>query len=189
MYREVTSEQSSVRERVGYDEVFPLGHELEEGFCWSSERETLVQSSNEEVESRVGEDEVVSEGEDEDDKGEGGRKSDNDENIGEEEVLESNSGSLGDDHPFILPKKWMVNNFLLTILDKVFKTLYGRYQILDSIPIHLPRKFERCYSVKTADVDMYDAMFAARLRLPLTAFHFQLANFLGLSVSQIAPNA
>ena len=36
---------------------------------------------------------------------------------------------------------------------------------------------------------MYDAMFAARLRLPLTALHCQLANFLGLSVSQIAPNA
>ena len=36
---------------------------------------------------------------------------------------------------------------------------------------------------------MYDAMFTARLRLPLTALHRQLANFLGLSISQIAPNA
>ena len=36
---------------------------------------------------------------------------------------------------------------------------------------------------------MYDAMFVAGLRLPLTALHRQLVDFLGLSVSQIAPNA
>ena len=36
---------------------------------------------------------------------------------------------------------------------------------------------------------MYDAMFAAGLRLPLTALHRQFANFLGLSDSQIALNA
>ena len=34
-----------------------------------------------------------------------------------------------------------------------------------------------------------DAMFAAGLRLPLIELHRQLANYLGLSVSQIAPNA
>ena len=67
--------------------------------------------------------------------------------------------------------------------DKVFKTLPN------DIPIRLPGEFEKCYLGKTADVGMYDAMFAARLRLPLTALHHQLANFLGLSVSQIAPNA
>ena len=36
---------------------------------------------------------------------------------------------------------------------------------------------------------MYDAMFAVGLRLPLTELYRQLANYLGLSVSQIAPNA
>ena len=36
---------------------------------------------------------------------------------------------------------------------------------------------------------MYDAMFAAGLRLPLTALHRQLVDYLGLSVSQIALNA
>ena len=39
------------------------------------------------------------------------------------------------------------------------------------------------------DVGMYDAVYAMGLRLPLTTLHCQLANFLGLSVSQIAPNA
>ena len=141
------------------------------------------------MESHGGEDEVVSEGENEDDDGEGGRESDKDENIGEEEVLESTSGSPGDDRPFILPKKWIVNDFLPTMSDKVFKTLRGCYQIPNNIPIHLPGKFERCFSRKTTDDSMYDAMFAIGLRLPLTALHHQLANFLGLSVSQIAPNA
>ena len=141
------------------------------------------------MESHGGEDEVVSEGENEDDDGERGRESDEDENIGEEEVLESTSGSPGDDRPFILPKKWIVNDFLPTMSDKVFKTLRGCYQIPNNIPIHLPGKFERCFSRKTTDDSMYDAMFATGLRLPLTALHHQLANFLGLSVSQIAPNA
>ena len=141
------------------------------------------------MESHGGEDEVVSEGENEDDDGEGGRESDKDENIGEEEVLESTSGSPGDDRPFILPKKWIVNDFLPTMSNKVFKTLRGCYQIPNNIPIHLPGKFERCFSRKTTDDSMYDAMFATGLRLPLTALHHQLANFLGLSVSQIAPNA
>ena len=36
---------------------------------------------------------------------------------------------------------------------------------------------------------MYNDMFAAGLRLPLTALHRQLVDFLGLSVSQITPNA
>ena len=36
---------------------------------------------------------------------------------------------------------------------------------------------------------MYDAMFAVGLRLPLTELYRQLANYLGLFVSQIAPNA
>ena len=73
--------------------------------------------------------------------------------------------------------------------DRVFKDLRSRYQISNYIPIRLTRKDERCYLGKTADFGMYDAMFAAGLRLPLMALHRQLADFLGLSVSQISPNA
>lgn len=73
--------------------------------------------------------------------------------------------------------------------DRIFKELRSRYQIPDHIPIRLPKENERCYSRRTADVGMYDAMFAAGLRLPLTALHRQLVDFLGLSVSQIALNA
>ena len=70
----------------------------------------------------------------------------------------------------------------------IFKNLRNRYQIPDNIPICLPGKFEKCYSWKTVDVGMYDTMFMAGLRLPLMALHRQLAIFLGLSVSHIAPN-
>ena len=105
--------------------------------------------------------------------------------------MEGSSRSPGDGYtrPFILPKIWTVNDFKPTMSANVFKNLLDHYQIPDHIPIHLPRKFEKCYSGKTADIGMYDAMFAAGLRLPLTALHRQLANFLGLFVSQIAPNA
>ena len=39
---------------------------------------------------------------------------------------------------------------------------------------------------RIANIGMYNAMFPARLRLPLTELHCQLANYLGLSVSQLA---
>ena len=73
--------------------------------------------------------------------------------------------------------------------DKIFKELRVRYQIPENIPIYLPKENEKCYTGRTADMGMYDAMFAAGLKLPLMALHRQLVDYLGLSVSQIAPNA
>ena len=73
--------------------------------------------------------------------------------------------------------------------DKFFSELCVRYQIPEHIPIHLPYENEMCYTGRTSDVGMYDAMFTAGLRLPLTALHRQLVDYLGLFVSQIAPNA
>lgn len=72
---------------------------------------------------------------------------------------------------------------------KVFNKLRDRFQILENIPLRLLRKFERCYSKKTVDIGMYNAMFVAGLRLQLMELHCQLANYLGLFVSQITPNA
>ena len=73
--------------------------------------------------------------------------------------------------------------------DKFFSELRVRYQIPEHIPIRLPYENNKCYTGRTVDTGMYDAMFASGLRLPLTALHYQLVNYLGLSVSQIAPNA
>ena len=75
------------------------------------------------------------------------------------------------------------------MMNNIFKNLRNHYQILENVPIHLPRKFEQCYSGKIANIGMYDAMFAAGLRLPLTELHYQLANYVGLSISHIAHNA
>ena len=124
---------------------------------------------------------------DEDEEGEGeGESEGNDEgDVEEVERQEVGDGS----RPFILPLIWTVNDFYPTMSLNVFNKLHDRFQIPDSIPICLSRKHERCYSGKTADVGMYDAMFAAGLRLPLTELHRQLANYLGLFISQIAPNA
>ena len=91
MSREVTNEQSSVCEGAGYDEVFRLGQEPKKGFSWSSERETLAQSPDEEVKSYGGEGEEegeIKEGEEE-------RGSEGDEDDGDEESFEETSGSLG----------------------------------------------------------------------------------------------
>ena len=55
--------------------------------------------------------------------------------------------------------------------DKIFSELRVRYQIPKHIPIRLPYENEKCYTRRTADVGMYDAMFAAGLRLPLTALY------------------
>ena len=88
--------------------------------------------------------------------------------------MKGSSGSPGDGHPwpFILLTIWTVNDFKMTT--NIFKNLWDCYQIPDNVPISLPRKFEKYYFGKTADVGMYTAMFAAGLRLPLTKLHHQL---------------
>ena len=190
MSSEATSDQSSVRDGVSYDEVYGLGHKLEY-FSWSSERETSTQSFDDDVESydKENKEEVVNEDEEEVKEGEGERESDRDDNDGDKESYEGTLGSPGGNRPFILPENWTINKFLPKMSNRVFKELRTRYQIPDHIPIRLPRKNERCYLGRTTDVGMCDAMFAAGLRLPLTALHCQLVDFMGLSVIQITPNA
>ena len=188
MSSDVSCEESSVREGAGYDEAFGSGDESED-FSPLSERETLAQSpDSDDSYTEGGKDEVEEGG------GENGSDGDDvdvdrDDGNGDEE---SSGGTLegpGDNCPFILPEDWAVNKLLPMMSDKVFRELHTRYQISDHIPICLLRENKRCYSGRTADVGMYDAMFAAGLRLPLTALHRQLADFLGLSVTKIALNA
>ena len=194
MSSDASSEESSVCERVDYDETFGSGDESRD-FSPSSKRETSVQSldgddksydeGSEEVRvDRVGEKGSGSDSDDDGDKEDGdGDKEDDD-----EESCEGTLVGPGDNDPF-LPEEWVVNRFLPLMSDKVFKELHTWYQIPKHISIHLPRENKRCYSRRTVNVGMYDAMFTTGLRLPLTALHRQLANFLGLSVNQIAPNA
>ena len=150
--------------------------------------ESYDEGEGEEEEREEGEDEGDEGGEDKEYRGE------DDGNEGEVDGSASEGGSLGSPrdghtHPFILPKMWTVNDFKQMMTANIFKNLWDRYQIPDHSPFCLPRKFEKCYSGKIVEVGMYDAMFATGLRLPLTALHHKLANFLGLSTNQVTPNA
>ena len=189
----------SIYEGAGYDKVYSSGHRPKEGLSWSSEGEPSAHSpideeedyDGKEVEEREGDEDEYDESEEEN-KGEFEGEDDKDEGENDERAsMRGSSRSIGDGHthPFILLVIWTVNDFKPTMTTKIFNNLRDCYQIPDNIPICLPGKYERCYSRKTADIGMYDAMFAAGLRLPLMALHHQLAIFLGLSVSQIAPNA
>ena len=193
MSSDVLSEESLVREGAGYDEAFGSVDESED-FSPSSGRETSAHSldgedegyaeGSEEVEIEVGKKGSWGDGEIDHD----GEDGDGDEEEDEEESYEGTSVGLGDNRPFILPAKWAVNKFLPLMNDKFFKELRVRYQIPEHIPIRLPEENEKCYTGRTTDIGMYDAMFAVGLRLLLTALHRQLVDYLGLFVSQIAPN-
>ena len=182
MSSDALSEESSVCEGAGYDETFGLGDESED-FSPSSTREMSAQSPDGKDESyaegseEVGIDKVGKEGSGSDDGDDGDEEDDG------EESCEGTSVGPGDNRPFILLTEWAINKFLPLISDKVFKELCIRYQIPEHIPICLLRENGRYYSGRTADVGMYDAMFTTGLKLPLTALHHQLADFLGLSVS------
>lgn len=192
--KEAMSEQlSSVCEAAGYNVVYPSGRELEKDVPQSPERELFARSPTEEEEDE--EDEEREEDEENDKGGENEYDEGDEEDQGvrvevadQFEGVEAIGQVDGGSWPFILPLIWTVNDFYLEMSDKVFNTLRDRYQIPENIPLRLPRKFEKCYTGRTADIGMYDAMLTVGLRLPLTELHHQLANYLGLSISQIAPN-
>ena len=195
MLSDASCDESSVCEGAGYDEAFSSGDESKD-FSPSLEREMSAQSPYGDESYTEGSEEAGDGGENEVEEGRGESGSDRedvdvngDDGDGDGESSGGTSEGPGDKRPFILPEYWAINKFLPMMSDKVFRELRARYQIPDHIPICLPRENEKCYSGRTADVGMYDAMFAAGLRLPLTALHRQLADFLGLSVTQITPNA
>ena len=195
MSSDALSEESSVREGAGYDEAFSSGDESKD-FSPSSGRETSAHSLDDEDEGyaegseEVGVGEVGKEGS----WGDGGDDNDGEDGDGDEEddgeeSCEGASVGPRDNRPFILPAEWAVNKFLPLMSDKIFKELRVKYQIPEHIPIRLPEENEKCYTGRTADVGIYDAMFTTGLRLPLTALHRQLVDYLGLFFSQIAHNA
>ena len=194
MSSDAISEELSVCEGAGYDKAFGSGDESKD-FSPSSGRETSAQSldgedecyaeESEEVEIEVGKEGSWVDGGDALDREDG----DGDEGDDGEGSSEGASAGPGDNRPFILPAKWAVNKFLPSMNDKNFSELRVKYQIPEHIPICLPYENKKCYTGRTVDVGMYDTMFAAGLRLLLTALHRQLVDYLGLSVSQIATNA
>lgn len=90
---------------------------------------------------------------------------------------------------FVLPPIWSVNNFLLKMINEVFRMLCPCFRIVDYILIRKAYKGEKCYRRDTKDTSFFEAAFIGRLRLPLSEIHRRLANHFGISVCQIAPNA
>ena len=90
---------------------------------------------------------------------------------------------------FVMLPKRMVNAFTSTIKKAHFKTLRANYQIPDYIPIRLLYKSKKCYHEGVNGVGVYEQVLKASLRFPLNSLHRELLKYLGLSVSQISPNA
>ena len=107
---------------------------------------------------------------------------------GEEQRIKSIVGT-NELREFVMLPKWTVNAFTSTIKEAHFKTLKANYQIPDYIPIRLPYKSEKCYYEGVDDVRVYEQVLKAGLRFPLNSLHHELLKYLGLSVSQISPNA
>ena len=90
---------------------------------------------------------------------------------------------------FIILPLWTVNDFISTIKESHFKTIREKYQIPVHIPLRLPYKSEKCYYEGVKGIGIYEQMLKAGLRFPLSALHRHLLQYLGLAITQIAPNA
>ena len=90
---------------------------------------------------------------------------------------------------FIMLPEWTVHKFTSVIKEKHFSTFRANFQILDYIPIRLPYVSEKCYCKGVEGVGVYEQMLKAGLRFLLSTLHRELLRYLGLSVTQVSPNA
>ena len=164
MSSEALSEQLCVREETGYDEVYPSSQCKPNALY--PERDPSVNSPSKKGDGDSDEDES---------------ESDMDEVLDNKE--ESDKSPLrtvvGPDslRNFVLPLIWTINDFSSTVQRKHFNTLQDRYQIPVDIPIRLSYKLKKCYYRDAPDVGMFEKMFKARFRLPLSALHCHLAQY------------
>ena len=162
-----SSNQSFVRDGAGYEEMYPSGYKDPDDLSERSPSASSPSSKNEDMEVAKPE-----EGFDD----------------GEDQRIKSviDTDRLRE---FVILPEWTVNAFTSTIKEAHIKTLRANYQILDHIPIRLPYKSEKCYYEGVNGVGVYEQMLKAGLRFPLNSLHRELLKYLGLSVSQISPNA
>ena len=162
------SNQSFIRDGAGYEEMYSSGYrdpdDLREERSLSA---SFPSSKNEDIEVAK-----LEEGSDD----------------GEDQRIKSVVGANGL-REFVMLPEWTVNAFTSTIKEPHFKTLKANYQIPDYIPIRLPYKSEKCYYEGVDGVGVYEQVLKADLRFPLSSLHRELLKYLGLSVSQISPNA
>ena len=163
-----SSNQSFVHDGAGYEEVYPSGYRDPDDL--SKEKSSSASSP-----SSKNEDMEVAEPEEGFDDG-------------EDQRIKSVVGADGL-REFVMLPECTVNAFTSTIKEPHFKTLRANYQIPDYIPIRLPYKSEKCYYEGVDSVGVYEQVLKAGLRFPLSSLHHELLKYLGLSVSQISPNA
>ena len=166
-----SSNHSFVRDGVGYDEVYPSGHK---------DHDSPSEERNPSASSPSSRDKGLEREEPEDD-----LLQDPNDN---KPPIQSVVGPNGLRKVIMLPI-WTINDFISTTKENHFKTLRGKYQIPDHIPLRLPYKSEKCYYDGVDGVGVYEQMLKAGLRFPLSSLHHQLLQHLGLSINQISPNA
>ena len=142
----VSSNQSFVRDRAGYKELYTSGYRDPNDLSERSSSAASPSSKNKDMELVESE-----EGSDDD-----------------EARIKSVVGTDGLREFFMLPE-WTVNNFTSTIKEAHFKTLRAIYQIPDYIPIRLPYKSKKCYYDGVDDVGVYEQVLKAGLRFPLNS--------------------
>ena len=163
-----SSNQLVVRDEADYEEVYPFGHKDQESP--GEERNPFASSS-----SSTNEDMEMAEPED---------ISDDDEDQALRSVIDADGL-----REFIMLPEWTVHKFTSVIKEKHFNTFRANFQIPDYIPIRLPYVSEKCYYKEVEGVGVYEQMLKAGLRFPLSTLHRELLKYLGLSVTQIFPNA
>ena len=161
-----SSNQSFVRDGAGYEELYPSGCRDPDELSERSFSASSPSSKNKDME--------LAEPEEGSDDGEKRLKS----------VVDADGL-----REFVMLPEWTVNKFTSMIKEVHFKTLRAIYQIPDHIPIRLPYKSEKCYYDGVDDVGVYEQALKAGLRFPLNSLKQKLLQYLGLSVSQISPNA
>ena len=163
-----SSNQSMVRDGTEYEEVYPFCHKDQESH--GEERSPSASSS-----SSINEDMEMAEVEKSSDDG---------------EDLPSKPVDCADGlRKFIMLPEWTVHKFSSVIKEKHFNTFRVNFQIPDYIPIRLPYVSEKCYYDGVEGVGVYEQMLKAGLRFPLSRLHRELLKYLGLSITQISPNA
>ena len=75
------------------------------------------------------------------------------------------------------------------LIDKDIGRLRSRYQIPENIVIRLPEDHEWACSSNGEDVAFYEDSLAGGLRLPFKPFEREILHRLGISPSQLNPNA
>ena len=90
---------------------------------------------------------------------------------------------------FIMLLEWTVHKFTSVIKEKHFSTFRAIFQIPDYITICLPYVSKKCYYEGVDGVRVYEQMLKTGLRFPLSTLHRELLKYLGLSITQISPNA